>query len=110
MARPTKDLPNLSFETAEVPATTTVVVNPFAEPVAALAAKWDDANDRSAGALTVKVPADDVKRLRSRITDAASAVGRSSRVAVTEPDKAGNVSLTFWLKPAFKRGEKSDDK
>lgn len=105
MARTEKPIPALNFEDTAIPEPT-AAPNPFAPVVAALAKDWDTENDASKGAKSVVIPEADKARMRSRITEAAKDVGKSSRVTFSEPDKAGNVTMKFWLKPAIKRGEK----
>lgn len=102
MTRTPAKLPDLTFKTDAVPATT-AAPNPFAGKVTELAANWDDKKNTSAEAAVFTIPNDDLNRMKSRIQDAAKAINKSARVTNTAPDKAGNTTVTFWLRNAAAR-------
>lgn len=97
------DLTNLSFEKVEVPPVVvrTTVVNPFAEPIKALAESMGD-GDESNGAISLVVPTSDAIALTRLAQVAGKAHNVTVRKRVEEVSKT-QVRLTFWTVPRITR-------
>jgi hypothetical protein len=90
----------IQFEDAIRPEKVTRVVNPFTEVVASMVG--------SDAAKAFTVPQADVSKSRRQLTEAAHAANVTVRTIFADPDKAGNVKITFWTVERITRKPKDE--